>query len=53
MQLRFQGSLLHQLVNNEMIPLMNTEAQKAHYVWVPNPAEQTQLILQTTHTRSI
>jgi hypothetical protein len=48
MQLCVQGSLVHELINNVVIPLVNTKAQQGHNVGVPNPAEQIQLILPTT-----
>lgn len=50
MKLCFQWSLLHQLINNVVIPLMDTEAQEGHNVGVPDPAKQIQLILPTTTT---
>lgn len=48
MQLCVQGSLLHELINNVVIPLVNTKSQQGHNVGVPNPAKQIQLILPAT-----
>ncbi len=39
MKLCFQWSILHQLINNETVLFMNTEAQKGHYIQMPNTAK--------------
>lgn len=52
MQLCLQWSLLHELINNVVIATMDAEAQEGHYVGVPDPAKQVQLILPTTTARA-